>query len=214
MTLPIFPITPILDDFNRSDETPLSFGGKWPSALGNTLFTISLVSSEAISQATQDAAASRAWTNGSGLSYPSDNECYVTIGGTWSGNARIGVSTRVHSTGSASVKGYRMLASKPSDDISLHYFDGVSFTLLHSESFALASGDKIGLRSVGTRHYMYVYSSGAWQELEVVDDATYVGGTYDFALWLYTQNPRADDFGGGGLNFGQIIRHRRGITPS
>lgn len=204
----IFPITPILDDFNRADESPLSGGGDWPSRLGNTIFTLSLVSNQAISQATQDAAATRAWSGGSSESLGSDHEVWVTIGGSWTGNARVGVCTRIRGASGSAANGYRLLAHKPTNVVDLVRFAGGAFTSLHSESFTLVAGDKIGLRSIGTDHYMYVFSSGAWQLLEIVSDATFVGQTYDLALWMHTQLPRADDFGGGNIRLPQIIRHR------
>ena len=93
-----FPTTPILDDFNRADESPLSFGGQWNERALSTVFTMSSQSNQAISQATQATLATRRWIDGASESYAQDHEVYATLGGIWAPEIVRSPSTRASTT--------------------------------------------------------------------------------------------------------------------
>lgn len=204
--LPPFPQTPILDDFNRANEDPLDGGGNWPTGIGNTIFQCTLNSNSVSSQSNADTVASRRWTAGLETPYGSSQEVYCTIKTSVAAGG-IAVFGRVAFAPTAAVEGYRLYANFTNDTLDFHYFAGVVFVLLHSEAFTWAVNDKLGFRSVGSEHYIYVDQGSGWNEVVVVDNAQEFGDVYDLGIGVATQTPRADDFGGGNLRFGQIIRH-------
>lgn len=206
MPLPPFPVTPILDDFNRADETPLTGGGNWPRALGNTIFTLSLVGNQVVSQATQNTRASRLWTGPQNRSYGTPQEVYVTIGGSVS-TGRVGIYNRVTEGGvPGDVEGFLLEADFDTDLLVFRSFVGVSFFDLYSEARTWSVGDKIGIRSLGHEHYLYVDQGAGWALTTTVFNNTHYGDIYNFGVALATQTPRLDNFGGGNYKFGQVMR--------
>lgn len=166
------PVAPaLISDFTGSDENPLSEGGNWAklNSSGNDLKRVSNAITAAF---------------GSGKAYwtPSnfgpDLEAYVTLVTSVLVYPAVGISFRIQGEGGANTwDGYEVRASGNgvSTDIQ-RITDAVGTTIgSGSASSNWASGDKLGVRCVGTTIEVYRMANGEseWRFICSATDATY-----------------------------------------
>jgi hypothetical protein len=175
------PSTPILDDFQRADENPLSQGGNWfsPGA------SLSLASHQARSSSEEFTFVTSLYGN------PLvDSEVYVTIA-EWTSQ----LTELLLRTDSAASNGYSAQISGGTATI-LSRSAGTPTTLAEAE-LTVKDGDAVGLKAEGSvLSLWHKPSEGEWTLVESVEDSTHESGY----IGLSTNSPltRYEDFGGGG----------------
>lgn len=188
--MPSFPTTPVLDDFNRADEHPLNFGGRWGASLSGDGAEERVIGNRA-----------GIWNSGTGQLWQDalfgpDCEVYydLPVAGTsffhqlW---------LRVTSPGS-SYNGYLFLATV--DGGLANTFNridaGVSTQLGASLASTFADGDSIGANAIGPTLTLYRKTGGVWTPLGSRTDATYATAGY-ISFMPSATGSLGDNFGGG-----------------
>lgn len=205
-----FPTTPVLDDFNRADENPLSTAGSWgASILSGTHGTFKLVSN-----AIQDDSAADG--SSSGQAYRDDQnygpgvEAYVTILNPWANNASdFWFFVHGRSEGSSAVDGYMAVAYYTSGTwyYTVQRLDNEVATELTPSAEAgptLANGDKLGIEATAAGVFTWYYkpAAGAWGQASGVStrsDSTYTSGHIGVSKGFHDTTSTLDDFGGGNI---------------
>jgi peptidoglycan/xylan/chitin deacetylase (PgdA/CDA1 family) len=178
--------TPILDNFDRANENPLSGGGNWGA-----------ISSVGGAQLLSNAVASPSSTTAASLwhtSFAGDVETYATILIS-TNNAGLYAETTL-SSGTANGYLWQWQGSDASPVFVLYRADNNALTTLGTFSgFTLASGDKLALRVIGDSVQGWVYHLGTWQQVVSATDTTYRTG--QLGVRPRGTTPIMDDFGGG-----------------
>jgi hypothetical protein len=192
-----FPTTGIIDSFNRSDEDPLSDGGKWsigPDDFGGTNNLRVFVN-----EARQGAlAASNGYRNDQ--DYGPDSEVYITL--SVIPNTAVVLYARCVNIGAGTTDGYACYFNfSGTDDALICRVDNDSLVGLGSAIVPpapYAAGDKLGLECIGSTISAYVFQSGAWSLLGSRTDSTYTAaGKIGVKINDSGLNGKFDDFGGG-----------------
>lgn len=76
-------------------------------------------------------------------------------------------------------------------------------TQLTSQSFELTTGDKFGLKLVGSNIQLWKYTSGAWSLVTTVVDSSLTSGK--IGVYMVDATERLDDFGGGTVVVGGTV---------
>jgi hypothetical protein len=182
-----FPTTSVLDNFNATNEDPLSRGGNWPGVAYSGGTRMRLVSNAATARTTT-------WCDGYyKTSYAAGQEVYGTTGA----NQIHELLLRQTSVGAAGHDGYAVEFRVPDDQINFYRTDNNVDTKLGATlSQALNSGDGIGADMSSSTLSAYRYSSSAWSAaLTTRTDSTYSAAGY-IGLALY-DTAIIDNFGGG-----------------
>jgi peptidoglycan/xylan/chitin deacetylase (PgdA/CDA1 family) len=178
--------TPILDNFNRTNENPLSGGGNW-----------SALSSGGVQLLNNAVASNGSGTSTSGwkTTYTGDVEARTTV---LISTDNAGVMTHASLNGAGQLSGYLWQwqgANSPAT-FALYREDANVFTQLATfNSFLLDPGDQLALQVIGNSVQGWVYHLGSWQQVASATDTTYRTGK--LGLRLRGTTPIADDFGGG-----------------
>jgi hypothetical protein len=156
----MFPTTPILDDFNRSDESPISDGGKWsyPLLLGDGFF--SLVSHQLISTNGSAIWTDQTWSN---------VECYFTIPNTLVPVAGFSILTNVVGLGASPYPncidiGYNFYGVGDSLNYwEINGFNGHSGRVIADfRNQQLIAGDTVGARVLNGSITIFRKTGGVW----------------------------------------------------
>jgi peptidoglycan/xylan/chitin deacetylase (PgdA/CDA1 family) len=178
--------TPILDNFNRANENPLSGGGNWSSLSGGGA---QLLNNAVASSGTGTS------TSGWKTSYTGDVEARATV---LISSDNAGVMTDASLNGAGQLSGYLWQwqgANSPAT-FALYREDANVFTTLATfNGFLLDPGDQLALQVIGSSVQGWVYHLGSWQQVATATDTTYSTG--NLALRVRGTTPIADDFGGG-----------------
>jgi len=192
--------TSVIDNFNRTDENPLSNGGKWTQGsvvVGTTGNALKLVSSAAHRQ--QSAGTfDRSASYRNDATYANNVEVWVTVS-VLGGETNLGL-------GDPSTKNGYFMGSLDTD-----FYTGNGLTLTRSDTGTgttlglsgadggAQAGDKICLQIIGTEIAVWQYRSSTWTEKFRVYDNTYrasLRASMDIA-GNTNAGDTADDFGGG-----------------
>lgn len=183
------PATPMLDDFSRPDESPLSWGGKWANADTSLVGSIDLVSQRAVGG---EDIGFRYWTP---LPNLVDSEVYVelrTVGGSTYTLIRAGGVG-----GAGALDGY--VLSINSSTLTLSRLDNAVFAAnLGSRAFVRQAGDVVVLRAVGPTITVYVVRAGSVIQALSGSDKTYTSGF--IGIGSESSSTAFVNFGGGSLN--------------
>jgi peptidoglycan/xylan/chitin deacetylase (PgdA/CDA1 family) len=178
--------TPVLDDFNRANENPLSGGGNWGAI--SSLGSAQLVSNAVASPSSTTAAS--LWHT----TFAGDVEAYATVLLS-TNNAGLYAETTL-SSGNSNGYLWQWQGSDASPIFVLYRADSNVLTTLGTFSgFTLTAGDKLAVRVIGDSVQGWVYHVGAWQQVVSATDTTYRTG--QIGLRPRGTNPIIDDFGGG-----------------
>ena len=181
-----FPSTPILDDFNRPDEDPMTgwtdTGGGWE-----------IVSNQMV-QGGFDPANSRYDTQ-----FNSDQEFYVTIvTASTTDNASISTYARLTTGWNGYSVGW--LKKSGTDELVINRLDsGVPTQLGATILLELGDGDKLGFRAVGSTIEAWTDTGGGWTLSGSRTDSTYSGAERTAFYGAGDTTWVLDDFGGGSI---------------
>lgn len=199
-----FPTTPILDNFNRANESPL--GGGWsanPIYGGVGMFRI--VSNQA--QNISGASGHGYWAT----SFGADQEVYATIAD-WAGfNGFYLLARGTDFNNDFNQDYYLLTVSKTGNSFELTRVINDSGTVIGSTTQVISSGDSIGLVCAGSSiQGWYKSSGGNWTKLlDVTDSGIANGGNIGMIVDCSTPSQAIiDDFGGG--NYVATVEMRRG----
>ncbi len=195
-----FPTTGVLDDFNRTDENPLSDGGDWSQMVWNG-DDLKIVSNEV----TDDGAQGGNYR--SDQTYGADSEVFTTL-------ATVGtdfgaVLLRLADAGGSTPDGYEFnFIISGTDRVAVQRIDNGSETLLGSVvNLTVVTGEKVGFEAIGSTLKGYRFTGGAWQEEISRSDSTYTAAG-NIGMFLNTGGWDVDDFGGG-----TVVAAAGGFTP-
>ena len=191
----VFPLTPILDNFNRANEGPPP-SSNWTTIAGQ-MTVVSNAAKGALSGNTHN----RIYWNPT--VFGADEEVYATIaskGGT-SGDA-VNLYLRLDPS---VLNGYYVQYlenTAGTDSIVLKRMTAGSNTTIQTYSQEVGAGASIGLSAVGsTLKTYYKAAAGSWTELGSETNTLYsAGGAVGSDIAYTTTSPTFDNFGGGDLN--------------
>jgi hypothetical protein len=188
---------PTLDDFNRSDENPLSDAGRWSNGVTGSGETGLLVSSNTL--ACSRTTTCTGWR--SNLQYGPDVESWARITTLPGAANAVRLYARLQSPGSTAVDGYMLLFSQASgtDQIALYRITNGALIALRTISQEVAAGDTLLLRAQGPSLEAWRHDGSAWTRLIDLTDSTYAAPGY-VGVGLRGTTGRLDDFGGRGLS--------------
>lgn len=178
--------TPILDNFNRANENPLTGGGNWSSLSGGGA---QLLNNAVASSGTGTS------TSGWKTSYTGDVEARASV---LISTNNAGVMTDASLNGAGQLSGYlwQWQGGDSPATFALYREDANVFTTLATfNGFLLDPGDQLALQVIGSSVQGWVYHLGSWQQVASATDTTYRTGK--IALRVRGTTPIADDFGGG-----------------
>ena len=206
-----FPTTPVLDDFTRADENPLSTAGAWGAPINTGASqTMKLVSNAIMDDSLADG-------GGSGQAYRDDQnygpgvEAYATLVTPWQNNSSdFWFWMNGSGENTAARDGYKLYTV---------HFNGTWFYTVYrvdndvetelTPTFeagpTLASGDKLGgeITPGGTITWYHKPSAGAWgvaSGISTRSDATYTSGHIGLSKGFNDVTTSIDDFGGGTIS--------------
>ncbi|HEY5549977.1 MAG TPA: hypothetical protein VIK37_02125, partial [Candidatus Saccharimonadales bacterium] len=195
------PTTPILDDFNRPDEYPLSQNGQWapndPRCL--TCYDFLGVLSFQAGRSNPDKYQHLSYRP---VNIPGDVEVYATVASKPTvENHSITLLFNIREVcpiQCASWDGFYLewIARSGTDELRISRIINNGYNeFLNSAFVEIETGDKLLARRIGNRIEGWVYKGGSWS-LAVTATDTILGGGY---IGLAINNPtsRWDDFGGG-----------------
>ena len=185
---------PILDNFNRANEEPMS--GGW-AARSPSAFKV--VSNQAALGTPVTSFVAAAYYSTAGTF--TDCQAYVTLAvrNNWQS-----VMGRVQAAASGTAGGcYACAYNSSNDKIDLYTTIGtdgaLSVSLGTSGILGLASGDKLGICCVGTTISCWIYKAAAWTSVLTVTNTSYTSGYLGLVQYgdVGDVTGRLDDFGGG-----------------
>lgn len=186
------PSTPMLDDFKRPDESPLSQGGNW-AVLDTVGYTSELTVTSLVCRT----------ASGQGARYRTDLpglvncEAWVRLSSGYSGGAHI-ILRANDVGGSGTWDGYRFSLVAVSQVIQ-RVTNGSTVTTLATTGTADASpGDVWVGRIVGSELYLFRIRSGVTELLATASDTTYSSGYIAMAASAATGS--VSHFGGGEID--------------
>ncbi len=185
--------SPVLDDFNRPDENPLSDTGRW----GNSVYAgnengLKVVSNQLAATSLTDTA----WR--SDQQYGADQEAWVAIAVKPGGDNAVRVYARLQAPGSSGYDGYMLRYQQNAgiDQAFIERIDNGAVTMLTTLNREFSINDKLRIRAIGSSIQAWRYGGRGWQVLGTATDTTYTGGGY-IGVGLRNASGRLDDFGGG-----------------
>lgn len=205
------PSTPVLDDFNRPNENPLSDGGNWTGPFATNAGDVMAVVSNQVITATGIVSCSSYWQ---ATSFAQDQEAYLTLPVLPATSAqRMGVATRIRDPNTAACDFYLFLHH--GTVFRFYRFDDTTETLLAETpveqpgsglpllhvgggAWEFLAGMTVWLRSEGSTHFCYAGTPPDVRLIFEITDATYLNGGF-VGIWAGRSTPRGDDFGGGSL---------------
>jgi fibronectin type 3 domain-containing protein len=188
---PVEPLA-ILDTFNRANENPLSFGGRWGNGiLGSSERSLKVVSNQCASD--RNTTATAWWKTQLGA----DQEAYATAS-TLPGNGNsVRVYARLQSPGSSAVDGYMLLFTQASgtDQVTINRITDGASTQLAATNREIGTGARLLFRAKGTALEAWVREGSVWSRIVRVTDSTYTGAGFA-GIGIRGKTGRLDDFGG------------------
>jgi len=191
----------ILDDFNRIAESPIT-GLDWGKLISGASNNLNLASNQVACNGSSTGESY--WIP---KTFGPDVEVFVTVAtlpGT--GNA-VRVHARLQQPGGAgSQDGYQIRTNQVSgsanDQVFIERIDNNAITTIATFTQELATGDKVGIRCVGTTiEAWYKSGAGAWTKLGQATDATYSADGY-VGVGIRGTAGRIDDFSVGTITDG------------
>lgn len=187
--LVVFPLSPILDNFNRSNGGIGSNFNVYTGGLN--------VSSNAVVGTTASTTNLGIWSLGS---FTANQEAYITVASGGTNSDKLSLYLRGNL---ATQNGYLVYIDPGASSILLMKLTGGATSTLATVSQAMGAGDSIGASFVGTTFTLYYkVGAGSWTPLTSATDSTYTdGGAIGFSIIGGTGTPdmTVDNFGGGSI---------------
>lgn len=201
-----FPVNGVIDDFNRTNEDPVT--GDWSNLVfGNGSGFGCQVDTNELSKATGNPG-DGCWYNAS--TYEAAQEVYMTMP-----NATNHTDTSPmrllfclhNSVGTSATLGYSVTIKKESaatDTITLEYINGAdSYTDIGADfNQEVDDGDRVGVTTDGAGNFDIYFddAGGGWSLLGSRSDSTYSCGSSYLGVHLKSSTFDLDNFGGGNVN--------------
>ena len=191
-TGPVPPVEPlsILDSFNRANENPLTFGGRWGNGiLGAPERSLKVLSNQCASD--RNTTATAWWTT----PLAANQEAYATMA-TLPGNGNsVRLYVRLQTPGSSAVDGYMLLYTQQSgtDQVVIYRITNGALTALSTVNREIGAGSRLLLRAKGTALEVWVREA-TWSRIATATDSTYTGGGF-VGIGIRDKTGRLDDFG-------------------
>lgn len=199
-----FPTTPILEDFNRADQNPLTTNWTCPLFTGEG--SLQIVSNQ-VKGNTTGSAFNNGWYDIG--TYGPDCEAYYTLITRGAAGHLINLFVRLTSM-DGSPNGYfvrHILTGAGADTIRIRRIDnGVSSALgADITSVRVELGQKIGIQCIGDQISAYHFDGVSWNLLGTRTDGTYTSQGY-IALDIQDTTTVCENLGGGSYNpnFGNL----------
>jgi hypothetical protein len=194
-----FPTTGVLDNFDRADEDPLYYSGKWATGSDDDLKVVSNYC-----ESGHSAGSSNSWTNSK---FGPDSEAYVTViskPDLTGDYIEVGIRLNGDAINGGSTEGYtaRFIENTAgTDTVQIYRIDGVGgFTQLGATTNQeISTGKVIGISAIGNTITAYYDGSAVLS----VSDSTYTRANYAGLRIYYTTGHsgiiKVNDFGGGSI---------------
>jgi hypothetical protein len=187
---PVEPLS-ILDTFDRPNENPLAFGGRWGNGiLGGSERSLQVVSNQCASD--RNTLATAWWKTQLGA----DEEAYTTMS-TLPGNGNsFRLYARLQSPSSSTVDGYVLLYTQASgtDQVAIYRMTDGGLTPLATTNREIGAGARLLFRAKGTALEAWVREGSVWSRIVAAADSTYTGAGYA-GIGIRGKTGRLDDFG-------------------
>ena len=183
---------PLLDGFNRANESPLSGGGKWSNGVNGSNETGLQLVSGALACSKSTSCAS--WWNPA--PYGPDSEVWGTITTLPGTGNQFRLYVRIQQPGSLAVDAYMLRTNQltGTDEVYLERIDNSTFVRLLTVSQELAVGDRLLLRVSGSTLEAWLERGTGWTRLGSATDTTYPAAGYT-GVGLRGTTGRLDDYG-------------------
>jgi fibronectin type 3 domain-containing protein len=191
VVLPVEPL-PVLDDFNRANERPLSSVRWGDGVIGAGERSLKIASNQLASDRSTTATA---WWKSP--QFGPDSESWATIR-TLPGNGNsFRLYVRLQSPGSSAADGYFLMFTQQSgaDSIAIYRMTNGALTSLSSAAREITVGSRLLLRAQGTALEAWVHEAGTWTRILRLTDSTYATAGY-VGVGIRGKTGRLDDFGG------------------
>lgn len=200
-----FPVTSLLDDFNRANEGPPPSSNWTNNFDAGTPGGFKVVSN----QCTANSLPCESYW--SAAQFGPNMEVWATFAAVPT-TGSLGMYVRIQSAGTGSCDSYGIIAVKATggptgDTVKIYRMDNAVHTQLGATiTRAFAAGDSFGVRIIGsTIEAWYKASAGSWTLLGSRTDSTYSGNGY-LGLMNATNAFTLDDFGGGTIKMPALRR--------
>ena len=183
---------PILDSFDRPNESNLSGGGKWSNGVNGSNEVGSRVIANALACSKSTSCAS--WWNVA--PYGPNTEVWGTVTVLPGTGNQFRLYARIQAPGSLAVDAYMLRTNQlaGTDEVYLERVDDSTFVRLLTVGQELAVGDTLLLRVTGSRLEAWLRRGSAWTLLGSATDTTYPSSGFTGAGVRGTTG-RLDDFG-------------------
>lgn len=205
-----FPVTAILDDFNRANQGPPP-SSNWTTGVGTLVGLLTnghRVSSNALIRGAAEIEAESYW---SAAQFGPNAECYLTVVSA-TGLQVLSLGLRIHNIGASTTDGYVVYIAQ--NFLRIYRIDNGSATALAShDTHTVSSGNKYGINMIGGTIRLWCDSGSGWEPLLMAEDSTYPDAGF---LSIYTDSSTAttfDDFGGGTLG-GAVFERAASISAT
>lgn len=191
-----YPVTALLDDFNRADESPLA--GNWSTPINVSGASAAISGNGVITNSTPPAGVSAYWDL---AQFGPDCEAWITVSADLDTNENFSVFARLKDVGTDNYDGYQVGINAASNEIGIGRRDNGSYTNLGSVTVTPSVGDSVGIRCVGSRiEAWHKPVGGSWTLKVAATDTTYAAAGYvGFDMYTEDFTTKLDDFGGGTL---------------
>jgi hypothetical protein len=189
LDFPVEPL-PVLDNFNRPNENPLSGGGSWGSGASSSERCLKVVSNQLASDKTTTCSAVRV------APFGADVEVWTRVTVLPGAGNQIRLNARLQQPGTTTYDGYMLRTNQLSgtDEVYLERIDNGAFVRLLTVNRELAVGNTLLFRVEGSTLEAWIKSGSAWSLVGSVDDSTYATGG-SVGIGLRGKTGRLDDFG-------------------
>ena len=191
LVLPVTPL-PVLDDFNRGFENPLSDSGRWSNGANGSAETGLYVPSTWL--ACSKTTTCTSWR--SNTQYGPDTEVWARLSVLPGDNNQLRLYARLQQPGTTTYDGYMLRTNQlpGTDQVLIDRVDNGAFVNRLTVNQELVAGDLLLLRSEGQTLEAWRHNGTTWSRLGFVTDTTY-GGVGHVGVGLRGTTGRADDFG-------------------
>ena len=174
-------VTTVIDNFNRTDEAPVSNGGKWSDDIPGNMSSNLEVQTNVLRENDGITGTGSAWWNAE--EFGPNCEVSLTLpDSVGADNDFVGIILRIQGPGATTWDGYQSLFTSlaAGDTVDIRRIDDNAGTTIagpFTQNFN-AAGDAWMLRAMGSRISVHYFNGTTWTELGSATDATYLSAGF------------------------------------
>ena len=195
-----FPNTPVLDTFNRANESPLSGGGNWAANANWWGDPLELVSNQIKMPSGATGGYAGSYWTASQFSGKPEWFCDVAVAPTGVDYINFELIDASSDFAGGTPNGY-LAAFSLGETLKLWRWDAGAASQIAITSIVLGDGDGIGLKVDPVGHQISMYhraaSNGIWVRAARVTDANHGGANWIGSIGISGTSIRLDNVGGG-----------------